>query len=123
MSEPITVLVVDDHPGFRSAASALVDATEGLEMVGSAGAASEARLVLAAGDPPGLILMDINLGDDSGIDLTRSIVEASPEIRVVLVSTLQPDELPRGAATCGAVGYIPKSKLSPDTLHEALQRA
>ena len=113
------VLIVDDHVGYRTVASAVVAATTGFELMGVADSVDEARRKVASGPPPDLVLMDVNLGDESGVDLTRELAEAHPSMNVLLVSVLRRDELPPEAETCGAIGYLPKARLSPAALEAA----
>lgn len=115
------VFIVDDHLGYRNIASAVVAATPGLTVVGVAASTEEALSAFGDDQPAvGLVLMDVNLGEESGTDLTRLITAARPEAKVLLVSVLQRDELPTDAETCGAFGYLPKGELSPSALEGAL---
>ncbi len=115
----VEVLVVDDQMPFRLASSAVVDATDGFHLWGTAADAAEAvEIVLGSPVAPGLILMDVNLGEVSGIDATRQILAERPEVSIVLVSTIAEPDLPVDASTCGAAGYLPKSRLSPRSLTE-----
>lgn len=122
-SQRTTVFIVDDHPEFRAVATAMVDATEGFRFVGSSDSASAALDVLLNLQPsPDLVLMDINLGDGNGLEVTRLLVQREPGIRVVLVSTLERDELPDAVDTVGAAAFLPKRALSPHALVEVNTR-
>jgi len=57
--------------------------------------------------------MDVNLGTESGIDLTRELVATDPLMRVVLVSTMAEIDLPADYVDAGAIGYVQKSTLDP----------
>lgn len=119
MAPPITVFIVDDNAGYRSAARAVVDATAGFQLAGMADSAEHAVEAILATDPrPDLVLMDVNLGDGNGIDVTRELLTRSPGTRVVLVSTLAEEDLPPTVVGSGASGYLPKSTLSPVTLEQ-----
>jgi len=113
-----SVFVVDDAPSFLVAVRAVIDATPGFEIVGLAHSDLEAadRLLDTTAPAPDLILMDVNLGDASGIDLTRRLRVERPGLRVLLVSSLSAEELPESAATCGALGFVTKIDLGPDVL-------
>jgi DNA-binding NarL/FixJ family response regulator len=113
------VLIVDDQAPFRSVATALVRAVKGWQVAGEAESGEEA-VRLAAEIGPDLVLMDINLQGMSGIEATRRVVAADPEIAVVLVSTYAADDLPAEARTCGAVGYVRKEDLTPRLLRSLL---
>lgn len=113
--DEIGVLLVDDHEGYRSVAAEVVGATDGFFLVGSAGDAAEAvRLVRDFKARIGLILLDVNLGPDDGVELARQLTGFGAD--VVLVTALHIDDLPVAARDCGARGYVPKAELSPAAL-------
>jgi DNA-binding NarL/FixJ family response regulator len=111
----VSVLVVDDQAPFRSAARAVVERTRGFRWVGEADS-GEAAVERAAELVPDLVLMDINLGEVSGIEATRRIVADRPETVVVLASSYAHTDLPTGARECGAVAYVHKEELSGSEL-------
>jgi two-component system invasion response regulator UvrY len=111
------VLIVDDQAPFRSAARALVRLMRGWSVVAEAETGEDA-LRLAAELRPDVVLMDINLPGRNGIELTRDLLAVHPSAAVVLVSTYAADDLPPGADSCGAVGYLRKEKLTPRVLRE-----
>ena len=82
----VRVLVVDDQEPFRLAAAAVVAATDGFQVVGSA-ASGEASLVAVDELRPDLVLMDIHLPGIDGIESTRQIRQRQPGVRVLLLST------------------------------------
>jgi DNA-binding NarL/FixJ family response regulator len=113
----VRVLVVDDQAPFRVAARAVVRATAGFEVVGEAKSGEEA--VEAAGEvSPNLVLMDINMEGIGGIEATRRITEQHPEVRVVLLSTYDAEDLPDDARHCGAAAYVHKEEFGPDVLEK-----
>lgn len=115
MSTMVRVLVVDDQAPFRVAARAVLDRTEGFELVGEAVSGDEA--IAQAGDlRPDLVLMDVYLGDRDGISVTETVTSADPGVMVLLISTYSVDELPPAARSCGARGYVNKARLSPSVL-------
>jgi DNA-binding NarL/FixJ family response regulator len=111
----VSVMIVDDQAPFRAAARAVVSRVSGFELVAEVASGEEA-VAVAARMHPGLVLMDINMGEMDGIEATRVIVGANPDIRVVLVSTYGLDDLPPGARTSGAIAYVNKDELSPRVL-------
>ena len=111
----VAVLIVDDQRPFRAAARSVVGATRGFEVVGEASSGEEAIEKVDALSPQ-LVLMDINMEGIGGIEATRRICAAHPEVKVVLLSTYDADDLPADARTCGAVGYVHKEQFGPDTL-------
>jgi DNA-binding NarL/FixJ family response regulator len=118
MAEPeVRVLVVDDHRGFRAAASAVLRRVSGFSVVGQAASAEEA-LEQAEALHPDLVLMDIRLPGMNGVDATRLLTGRAPDTVVVLVSTYPPEDLPWAVDGCGAAGYLRKEDLSPRALQE-----
>jgi two-component system, NarL family, invasion response regulator UvrY len=116
----VEVLIVDDQPPFRAVARTLVSLLQGWQVVGEAASGEEA--VQAVGRArPDVVLMDINLPGISGIEATRQIVAAYPDVRVVLLSTYQADDLPADALACGAAGYVGKEDLTPAVLRDIVR--
>jgi DNA-binding NarL/FixJ family response regulator len=115
--DAVPVLVVDDQPPFRTAAKSVVRVTPGFEVVGEAETGEEA-LELVEQLHPQLILMDINMPGINGIETTRRIIEAHPEIKVILLSTYVADDLPADARTCGASAYVNKEEFGPQVLRD-----
>ncbi len=115
---PCTVLIVDDHPGFRARARALLIAA-GYEVVGEAqdGASgmSQARSLT-----PDLILLDIQLPDTTGFEVVRRLrCEPAPPA-VVLISSRDASDYGRRIRRSGALGFISKSDLSAQALRAVL---
>jgi DNA-binding NarL/FixJ family response regulator len=110
---PTTVLIVDDHPSFRSVARMLLE-TEGYEVVGEA-PDGEAALELAEQLHPEVILLDLGLPGIDGFEVARRL-PAGPAI--VLVSSR--DERDIGPLDDGVKGFIAKGDLSGDALREVL---
>jgi DNA-binding NarL/FixJ family response regulator len=115
----VDVLIVDDQPPFRAVARTLVSLLTGWRVVGEA-ESGEAAVAAAAQAAPDLVLMDINLPGISGIEATRRITAARPDVRVVLMSTYAADDLPADATNCGAAAYVRKEDLTPRRLREVL---
>jgi two-component system invasion response regulator UvrY len=111
----IRVLIVDDQAPFRRAARAVVLATPGFEVVGEAESGEDA-VTLAEDLGPALVLMDINLPGINGIEATRRITAAHPDVVTVLLSTYREEDLPPGAKECGAVAYVNKEEFGPGVL-------
>ena len=120
-SQAVAVLIVDDQAPFRRAAAAVVKVTGGFDVVAEADSGEEA-VELAGTLAPQLVLMDINMGGISGIEATRRITAASPDVVVVLVSTYQSDDLPADATTSGAVAYVNKEEFGPQVLQDVWAR-
>jgi len=116
MPDPdVSVLVVDDQALFRRAASTVVRLTPGFVMVGEA-QSGEAAIDLVEQLRPRLVLMDINMGGINGIEATRRITQAHPDVAVVLLSTYQATDLPSDASSSGMAAYINKDEFGPVVL-------
>ena len=112
-------LIVDDHAGFRAHARRLLEC-EGYRVVGEAADCASA-LEAARELEPELVLVDVNLPDADGFELT-SCLEALPHPpTVVLTSTRDGAELEEPVSDCGACGFVPKSELSREAI-EGLRR-
>ena len=111
----VSVVVVDDQLPFRAAAKSVVRMTPGFELTGEAASGEEAVERVATLEPD-LVLMDINMPGISGIESTRRIMAAHPEVRVVLLSTYREDDLPADARDCGAAAYVNKDEFGPEVL-------
>ena len=107
-------IVVDDHAAFRASARRLLELT-GYEVVGEAGDGASG-LALARELEPELVLLDVALPDMSGFDVADAL-SGGPSA-VVLVSSRAPTDLGRRATNTGALGFIPKDRLSEDALLE-----
>ena len=116
ISEPVRVLIVDDQEPYRRAMGAVVDATDGFVVVGSA-TTGEESLVAAAELRPDLVLMDVNLPGIDGIEATRRLSAWPQGPVVVLLSTYDEDQFE--LAGCGATAYVAKAAFGPDRLSEA----
>jgi DNA-binding NarL/FixJ family response regulator len=103
----VRVLVVDDHPIWRDAAArTLTDG--GYSVVGTAGSGAQAVRVAAA-TRPDVILLDLNLPDLPGAEVTRQLLVALPAARVLILSASGERQDVLDAVTAGASGYLLKS--------------
>ncbi len=112
------VLVVDDHPSFRSCARALL-AAEGFEVVGEAADGATA-LALADELAPELVLLDIRLPDIDGFEVASRLLARDPELAIVLVSSRDAAEYGALIDASGARGFVPKADLSGAALEKLL---
>jgi two-component system, NarL family, invasion response regulator UvrY len=117
VSNPRSVLVVDDQAPFRLAARAVLRRLDGFEFAGEASSGPEA-IELVSALRPALVLMDIHMPEMNGIEATRRIVSVHPEVSVILCSTHDPNDLPAEAAASGAIAYVSKEHLAADTIRD-----
>ena len=115
MSDAVPVLIVDDQLPFRRAAAAVVKVTPGFDVAGEA-ESGEAAVELVESLQPALVLMDINMGGINGIEASRRITSAHPDVVVVLLSTYQADDLPADASSSGMSAYVNKDEFGPGVL-------
>lgn len=116
--EPVRVLVVDDHPIWRDAAARSL-AEAGYVVTGTARDGAQA-LRVATATRPDVVLLDLNLPDFSGADVTRQLLTAMPEIRVLMLSASGERQDVLDAVTAGASGYLLKSAEARELI-EAVQ--
>lgn len=117
---PIRVLVVDDHSVVRSGVASFINSQPDMTMVGEAGDCEGAVAETIAAKPD-LVLMDIRLGDCSGVDACRSIKATTPEVKVVMFTTYAELDLLRDAIDAGASGYVIK-RMTLKSLAETIRR-
>jgi len=116
----IRVLIVDDHPIVRQGVRSVLANHSDIEVVGEAeGAAS-----LFANMPllkPDVVLLDIRMPGQSGIEITQRLKREHPQVKVILLSTYDDEEFLFGALRAGAEGYLLKSA-SNDVLASSIRQ-
>jgi two-component system, NarL family, nitrate/nitrite response regulator NarL len=123
MAEPLRCLIVDDNPSFLEAARTLLE-REGLTIVGvasnGAGALGEADSLR-----PDVILIDISLGQESGLDVARRLQEGkqSGGATVILISTHSPTDFADLIGEAPAAGFLPKADLSADAIRTIVEKS
>lgn len=112
------VLLVDDDAPFRAVARALL-ATWGFNVAGEAGTGREA-LEAAEALHPAVVILDVQLPDMDGFEISRRLLERPQPPGVVLISSRDADSYGRRIAESGARGFVTKSRLSRATLRAIL---
>ncbi len=117
----VSVVLVDDHPVVRAGVRALLQAAGSVDVIGEAdGVASAVALVGRL--RPQVVLMDLQLGAESGVVATREIVAKFPATRVLILTTYDTDADILRAIEAGACGYLLKDA-EPERLVEAVALA
>jgi DNA-binding NarL/FixJ family response regulator len=112
----VRCLIVDDSADFRDAASAMLERA-GISVVGVAPNSAEA-LKLYVDLRPDVVLVDIDLGPESGFDLAEQLYRVVPasSLSVILVSTYAEADMMDMITASPAVGFLPKFALSPEAI-------
>jgi DNA-binding NarL/FixJ family response regulator len=117
----ISLVVVDDDPGFRSRARMLLVAG-GFDVVGEAADGAEAH-ALVARLRPRAVLVDVGLPDTDGLTLTTQLRTSVAAPAVVVMSGRDAGDFGPRVARCGALGFIAKMDLTAEALHAMLAEA
>jgi DNA-binding NarL/FixJ family response regulator len=120
-TKTVSVLIVDDQLPFRAVARTVIGLTSGFVVAAEAESGEEA-VTVAAEQQPDLVLMDINLPGINGIEATRRILAARPEVAVILLSTYSESDLPADARECGAIAYVHKEDFGPALVRELWEK-
>jgi two-component system, NarL family, nitrate/nitrite response regulator NarL len=118
--EPIRILLVDDHVIVRAGLRMLIENHKGMVVVGEAGSRADA-LAIAARDKPTVILLDLDMGKESGLDFLRELLDASPGARVVMLTGVRDPDAHRRAVHLGAMGLVLKDKAA-EVLIKAIEK-
>jgi DNA-binding NarL/FixJ family response regulator len=117
--EAVTVLIVDDDAGIREVVRRMLE-SGGFNVVAEASDATEADTVLAKLSPE-LVLVDVQLPGEDGLELTRRLTSRPTGPAVVLTSSRDARDYGRRLGESGAPGFIPKAGLSWQTVHALMQ--
>jgi DNA-binding NarL/FixJ family response regulator len=109
---PVRVFVVDDHTVVRRGLRAYLESVDDMEVVGEATDGREAlediAALVAAGQPPDVVLMDLLMPGMDGVTATAAITDRHPELAVVAMTSFTQANLVHGALQAGAAGYLLK---------------
>lgn len=113
-AQPLRIVLVDDHEMVRTGLKAMLTRFAGqVRVVGEAGDAVTARQVVAALNPD-VVLADVRLGRESGLDLCRELVQDCPGRKVVLLTVYDDEQYLFQAMQAGAAGYLLKRIDGPE---------
>jgi two-component system, NarL family, nitrate/nitrite response regulator NarL len=112
-------LIVDDSLEFAEAASRRLE-SEGLSIVGRATSASEA-ISVAESVRPDVALVDVQLGEESGVDVARLLAAHVPATRVILISAHSREELAELFMEDSTVPFLPKTAISAAAIADCLR--
>ena len=121
MTEPIRILLVDDHEVVRQGVRAFFDVQEGFEVIGEAESGA-AAVKLVEEFVPDVVLMDLIMTDMDGVEATRLVKNISPRTSVVVLTSYHEDEHIFPALQAGALSYILKD-VKMDELADAVTKA
>ncbi|MGA8114869.1 MAG: response regulator transcription factor [Actinocatenispora sp.] len=116
---PVRVLIVDDQELVRTGFSLILESRDDIDVVGQAGDGL-AAVRLATELRPDVVLMDVRMPGVDGIEATRRIIQARADIRVVMLTTFEEDELVHEALRAGASGFLLKD-IRPAELADAVR--
>ncbi|EWT00417.1 transcriptional regulator [Intrasporangium oryzae NRRL B-24470] len=106
-SEQTSVLIVDDHGVLADAIGLAINRESDMHCVATAVTGAQAR-AMAAHWKPDVVLMDVRLGDDDGIEVAADLARAAPDVRIIVLSAFIDQTLLTRAVNAGACALLPK---------------
>jgi NarL family two-component system response regulator LiaR len=120
MAERIRVLLVDDHAVVRQGLRSFLELQPDIEVVGEAAGARDG-VELAARLSPDVVLMDLLMPDEDGVDAIRALRDVAPRVRVLVLTSYLDDTHVFAAVQAGAAGYLLKD-VQPDALTDGIRQ-
>jgi two-component system invasion response regulator UvrY len=120
VQEQIRVLIVDDHAILRAGVREMLTDEEDLEVVGEAGSAEEALQLLDSGTKVDVVVLDITLPGQSGIELLKHLRTERPDLQILVLSMHPERSFAVRLMRAGANGYVPKM-IVPEELVKAVR--
>jgi DNA-binding response OmpR family regulator len=115
-----SILVVDDHDGFRAFAKAMLERAGFAVTVAATGAEATA---IARYVKPGLVLLDVQLPDFDGFEVASALAKLHNGLVIVLMSTRDASDYGGRIAASPAAGFLPKDQVSERVLRDFLEKA
>lgn len=106
-SMPISILIIDDHAVLRFGLRAIIESQQHLSVVGEATDSSTA-FALATAKQPDIVLLDLDLGKENGLDLIAGVLDAAPNARVIVLTGMRDPAVHERAVLQGAMGIVLK---------------
>jgi len=116
----ITILLVDDHAVIRTALKLVIQNCPGLRMIGEAANRDEALSIISR-EPPDIILLDLDLGGENGLDLIPELTGGNGHSKIIVLTGLRDPEAHHRAVKLGAMGVVQKEN-AVDVLLKAIER-
>lgn len=120
-SQPIRVMLVDDHTMVRRGLATFLKVFNDLQLAGEAESGA-AAIQLCAEIQPDVVLMDMAMPDMDGATATRTIRQQFPQVRVIVLTSFKEGDMVKNALEAGAIGYLLKD-VSADELARAIRAA
>lgn len=115
----LRIFLVDDHDVVRRGLTALIDAEDDLEVVGTSSSAAGTLDAIAA-TRPDVSVLDVRLGDGNGVEVCRDIRSAHPKVACLILTSFEDDQALVEASLAGAAGYVLK-RVQGDELLTAIR--
>ncbi len=121
MIKKISIMIVDDQELFREGLLTLLSVQKDFDVISQASSGEES-ILSATKTNPDVILMDLRMPGIGGVEAIKRILHQHPEIKIIVLTTFDEDELVFDALHAGAVGYLLKD-VSPEKLFDAIRTA
>ena len=121
MSEPIRVLITDDHSIVREGLTLILETADDIEVIGEAANGIEA-IQLVAAQPPDVVLMDLRMPGMDGLTAIEHLQRDYPQVAIVILTTYNEDDLMLRGLQAGAKGFLLKDT-PRQTLLDTIQAA
>jgi len=119
-TQPLRIVLIDDHGIVRAGLRMLIESQAGMTVVGEAATRADA-LAVAAREQPDIILLDLDLEGESGLDFLQELLDIPPRARVIILTGVRDPEAHRRAVRLGAMGLVIKDKAA-EVLIKAIEK-